>query len=34
LINKGKLPKHLAVSDPDTPIGRLKIDNKAGFLQR
>jgi hypothetical protein len=34
LINKGKLPKHLAVSDPDTPIGRFKIDNKAGFLQR
>ena len=34
LINKGKLPKHLAVSDPDTPIGRFKFDNKAGFLQR
>jgi len=34
LINKGKLPKHLAVTDPDTPIGRFKIDNKAGFLQR
>jgi hypothetical protein len=34
LINKGKLPKHLAVSDPDTPIGRFKIDNKVGFLQK
>ena len=34
LINKGKLPKHLAVSDPDTPIGRFKFDNKAGFLQK
>ena len=34
LVNKGKLPKHLAVTDPDTPIGRLKFDNKAGFLQR
>lgn len=34
LVNKGKLPKHLAVTDPDTPIGRFKIDNKAGFLQR
>ena len=34
LINKGKLPKHLAVTDPDTPIGRLKFDNKAGFLQK
>ena len=34
LVNKGKLPKHLAVSDPDTPIGRFKFDNKAGFLQR
>jgi len=34
LINKGKLPKHLAVSDPDTPIGRFKFDNKVGFLQK
>ena len=34
LINKGKLPKHLAVSDPNIPINRLKFDNKAGFLQR
>jgi len=34
LVNKGKLPKHLAVTDPDTPIGRFKFDNKAGFLQR
>ena len=34
LINKGKLPKHLAVTDPDTPIGRFKFDNKAGFLQK
>ena len=34
LVNKGKLPKHLAVTDPDTPINRLKFDNKAGFLQR
>ena len=34
LVNKGKLPKHLAVSDPDLPINRLRFDNKAGFLQR
>ena len=34
LVNKGKLPKHLAVTDPDTPIGRFKFDNKAGFLQK
>lgn len=34
LVNKGKLPKHLAVSDPDMPINRLRFDNKAGFLQR
>ena len=34
LINKGKLPKHLAVTDPDTPIGRFKFDNRAGFLQK
>jgi len=34
LVNKGKLPKHLAVTDPDTPIGRFKFDNRAGFLQK
>ena len=34
LVNKGKLPKHLAVTDPDTPIGRFKFDNRAGFMQK
>ena len=34
LINKGKLPKHLAVTDLDIPIGRFKFDNNVGFLQK
>jgi len=35
LVNKGKLPRHLAVTDPDTPIGRFKFDNsRGGFLQK
>lgn len=34
LVNKGKLPKHLAVTDLDIPIGRFKFDNKVGFLQK
>lgn len=34
LVNKGKLPKHLAVTDPDIPVGRFKFDNRAGFMQK
>jgi hypothetical protein len=34
LVVKGKLPKHLAVTDIDVPYGRYKHDQKVGFLQR
>ena len=34
LVVKGKLPKHLAVTDPDVPYGRYKHDHKVGFMQR
>ncbi len=34
LIIKGTLPRHLAVTDPDTPSGHIKFDKKSGFLQR
>ena len=34
LVVKAKLPKHLAVTDPDVPYGRYKHDHKVGFMQR
>ena len=34
LVVKGKLPKHLAVTDPNVPTGHIKFDKKGGFLQR
>ena len=34
LVNKGKLPKHLAVTDPNMPYGRFKGTNQVGFLQK